>query len=254
MKLRALLFSTLLFAGCFGDGSPERAVSGKIGQKAEQVQVEVLDRAAGTNAAIEHTTQKLPESREKQVILMFTGDLTRLVGKPKIETETQFLKAAEDLLSADATTRALGETQRLKLSTQNQELKTQLAELKKAHTEALAKEDADHKANLAKLRQESEDKQKRMISWIFFGGGGVLVAGGVAMLVFAAKIPMFGPKAAFGTMLAGGVSILTGVLILQLMKQLDDHPWILWASGGVIALIMTVVGSLLYANQKHATS
>lgn len=242
----------LALTGCRGIKAPDSVASNKIGETVTGVQSNLQDQASGTNAAIGHTAQKLPESREKEVILMFVGDQFRLLGHPKIETQTEFVKAAENLLSQEAAKRAMGEDQRAKLAANAESLQQKLITLKKNYEIALAKESADHAAEIEAARLEGEEKQKRLIAWIFFGGGGLLIAGGVAMLVFAAQIPMFGPKAAFGTMIAGGASILTGVLTLQLMKQLDQHPWILWAGGGVITIALTAVGALLYANQKHA--
>lgn len=250
--MKKWLLIALLMVGCgTSTNVPDRAASDELGDRVTLAQSNVNDRAAGNNAAIVYTAGKLPASREKEVILLFGTDQFRLLGQPRVETQTEFEKVASQLLSTDASERAKGEAARIKLSNENQALRDKMEKLTAEFKAEREKEKAEHAAQLVKVRQEAVERERRMIAWIFFAGGGLLVASGVAMMVFAAQIPMFGPKAAFSTMAAGGAAILTGIVTLQLMKQLDEHPWIIWAGSGIIVLILTGVGALLYANHVH---
>lgn len=255
MAMRKLLTLSLLFAltGCWtlGKKVPDRSESNQLGTVVTTTQMGLNDRAAGNNAAIGYTAGKLPESREKEVIQMFVNDQYGILGQPKLQTKTDFEKAAEKLLSTDAKTRASGEVERSKLAGENQDLKSKLTQAQRDFETARVKEESDHALALEQAREEGKQAVNKLISYIFFGLAALLGVSGVAVLVLAGSYPMFGPKAAFGLFGAAAVSAVMGVVILQLLKELDKHPSILWIGGGVITLILTGVGALLYSNHSH---
>lgn len=255
-RKKALLVSLmLLFSGCslFHKSAPSRDSSNQAATVVATTRDAVQDRIAGNNAAISYTAGKLPESREKEVISLFVGDQFRLVGQPSQTTQTQFEKAAAELLSADAKDRANGDSLRQKLAGENQDLQAKLKKADADFAAARIKEEADHKAELDKVKEQAAREQKKLISYIFFGGGALLLGLGVVVLLTMASVPMFGPKVAFGLMAAGGVSIGTGILILELMAELEKHPSIIWIGFVTILGLLTGAGALTYANHKHHT-
>lgn len=252
MRKLLTLSLLLLLTGCWTwKKTPDRSESNQLGMVVTSTQASVNDRAAGNNAAIGFTTAKLPDSREKEVIQMYVGDQYGILGQPKLETKTAFEKAAEALLSTDATVRARGEAERVKLAGENQELKSKLDQAQKDFEVARKKEESDHAIALEQAREEGRQAVNKLIAYIFFGGAALLGVAGVAVLVLAGSYPMFGPKAAFGLLIAAAVSAVMGVTILQLIKELDKHPSIIWIGGGVITLLLTGVGALLYSNHLH---
>lgn len=242
----------LLLTGCWSwPFSPNRTVSNQIGTVAANDQTNLNDRAAGNNAAIGYTAAKLPDSREKEVIQSFVSDQYGILGQPKLTTKTAFEKAADELLSTDAAKRAQGEADRVKLSTDNLALK---AALDKANADFAAQrklEETAHAQEIEKIKLDAANAQRKLVSYIFFGGSALLLVAGIAVLVLSSSYPIFGPKAAFGLIGASVIGAVMGVAILQLMSELDKHPWILWVGGGSIIAILTGVGALLYANHAH---
>lgn len=239
------------FTSCGKTTLPSRAESNQLGNVVTVTQTAVNDQVAGNNAAISFVTGKLPDSREKEVIQKFTDDQFRLVGFPKLTTKTDFEKAAELLLSTDAASRQRGEDARIKLANDNQALKDKLDKAQKDFEAARVKEEGEHAAALEQAREEGRQAINKLIAYIFFGIAALCSLSGVAVLILAGSYPMFGPKAAFGLMAAGAVSAVMGVGILQLIKQIEQHPTILWIGGGTITLILVGVGALLYSNHAH---
>ncbi len=249
-----LLLSLALLGGCgTGIKTPERNTSNQIATTVTAVREDVADRAAGNNSAIDFTANRLPESREKEVIKIFVDDQFRLLGQPRAKTQSDFEAAASALLSANAAERAKGETLRLKLAGENEELKAKLKKAEADFTAARLREEEEHRAQLAQARLEGEEKNNRLISYIFFGGGALLVAIGVVILVTAAHNPLFGPRVGFGVIGAGGASVFTGILVTQLMKQLAEHGWILWTGFGTILLLLTGAAAIAWSNHIHHT-
>lgn len=251
--LTSLMFLLCGFTTCNKTPVPDRVGSNQLGNTVTATQAAVNDQVAGNNAAIAYTAAKLPESREKEVIQKFTDDQFRLVGFPKLTTKTDFEKTAELLLSQDAAARQRGEDARIKLSSDNQALKDKLDKAQKDFEIARKQEESDHAAALEKAREEGQEAINKLTAYIFFGITAVCMLGGVAVLILAGTYPMFGSKAAFGLFGAATVSAITGVGILQLIKQIEHHPAILWVGGGSIVAILIGVGALLYANHSHHT-
>jgi outer membrane murein-binding lipoprotein Lpp len=248
------ILASLLISGCghFGLGkAPSRDSSNKIANDIGVQQNAFNDRAAGNNSAIEFTAQQLPASREKEVILLFAEDQFRLLGHPKAETETEFQKVAKQLLSQNLGEREKGEQARVKLTTDTEALKAQLENLKKDFEKARAQEAAEHRAELDRVKLEAAQEERRLVSYIFFGAAALLGIAGVIVIMTASSVPMFGPKVGMGLLAAGAVSGVTGVGILALMKQLDEHPWIIWLGLVVILLLVGVAGAIAYTNHQH---
>lgn len=248
----------LLFLALFSCGFttcsktvPSRTESNQLGSVVTVTQTALNDQVSGTNAAIDFVAGKLPESREKEVIQKFTGDQFRLVGFPKLATKTEFEKTAELLLSPDAIAREKGEAARLKLSNENQDLKNKLEQAQRDFEAARKKEEGEHAAALEAARLAGQEAVNRIIAYIFFGASALCMLGAVATLVLASSNPALGPKIAFGLFGAAIVSGVFGVAILQLIKQIERRPSILWIGGGLVSLILAGVGILLYSNHSH---
>jgi hypothetical protein len=89
---------------------------------------------------------------------------------------------------------------------------------------------------------------------IFYGVGALLLAGGVVVLVAAVNVPMFGPRAGFALMGAGGILIAVGVAVSAVETFIDQHPWIVGAGLGAVGLLVVGAVVLIYANHQHHVS
>jgi hypothetical protein len=183
------------------------------------------------------------------------------------ELENARILAGELLAVKAEMGQAINENQRLRAELLTAQTKAE--EANKAQQAAKAMAELERKEAAAKLQvvldaqesriasalKDAQDKakaeQRRWITGIFFGLGALLVAGGIVVLVAAGSVPMFGPKAAFGLMGAGGGLITLGIVITQIQNFFDRHPWIVGGAllaCGIAALAAVV---LMWSNHAH---
>jgi hypothetical protein len=132
-------------------------------------------------------------------------------------------------------------------------LKTQIATLEatvKREREAAAIELARQLQDARdQERRDAEAAQRKLVGWIFFGGGFVLGLLAVGCLVYAPTVPQLGPRAALGFGAASAGAVATGVAVLQLM----NHPEVVWWGLGLIAVSVVAALAMIYSNHLHAT-
>ena len=116
----------------------------------------------------------------------------------------------------------------------------------KAQVEAQKKSDAA----FAAVQKQADDRVADALA-IFYGVGALLLAGGVVVLVAAVNVPMFGPRAGFALMGAGGILIAVGVAVSAVQTFIDQHPWIVGAGLGTVGLLVVVAVVLIYSNHQH---
>lgn len=107
---------------------------------------------------------------------------------------------------------------------------------------------ADANAKVTAAQAKAESDSRKLITWIFFGGGALLFAAGLAILFFASSVPMFGPKAGMAVMASGGGLIFIGMV----MNELAKHPWILWAGISLCIASAAIAVGLIVSNNGHA--
>ena len=250
MRVWLFLFSILL-AGCSLSKAPvAEPASTKTGNAISAHRDKLTDQIAGTLQAAKFTNDKQPDSRFKVVIDMFLSDGLRLTGAPTIETQTTFEQTATQLLSDDVKARSSGEAARLRLAGENAALKAQIDRLEAEYKAQLERERAEGNARLEAAKLEAQAKERRTITWIFYGGGAILLAAAAGMVFLGGSIPFVGPRAAMAVGGAGAALIGTGILITQLAK----HPWVLWTGLVVAGLALVLSLGLMIANQHHAKS
>lgn len=202
---------------------------------------------------LELAQQKLPApsaedqlAAEKRVTAILSGKLEEAAGLYKTATaEANAQKAKADLQARDIAERDAA-IQKLHAD----------AEAERAANAATLKKAFDDKdAALAKVKSDYERKLKsardRWVTGIFFGLGGLLVAGGIVVLLTATTVPMFGPRAGFALVGAGAGLIGFGIAINQAENFLDAHQWITGLGLGVVAMAAVAGLILMYANHQH---
>lgn len=131
------------------------------------------------------------------------------------------------------------------------------AAIAKAQADAQKKSDAAFAAQKAQADARVAAAESNTRKWqlaIFYGLGALLFAGGIIILVAAVNVPMFGPRAGFALMGAGGGLIAFGVAVNAVENFLDQHPWIVGLGLGGIAILVTVALVLVYSNHQHHVS
>ncbi len=135
------------------------------------------------------------------------------------------------------------------LNARVQELEAQLERERTAAATELQRQLA---AARDEARQKSEARERAIKTWLFFGLGTLLLLAAVASIFLKAYVPQFGPNITLCLAAAGGVLILTGILVRAIERLLEDHPFIFW--GGLLAAALAVAGAvaLMIANHHHA--
>lgn len=183
---------------------------------------------------------------------MEASERARIVAEGKAEDiAKQYASAQTAALQAQ---KALGDTQ-LALTASNAALVKAKADAQieqaKATTALQARIDAIQKqANdqVKAAQDKASAESRKLITWIFFGGGALLFAGGLAILFFASSIPMFGPKAGVAVSAAGAGLIFIGMVLNELAK----HPWILWTGISLCIASAAVAVGLIISNNGTA--
>jgi hypothetical protein len=127
----------------------------------------------------------------------------------------------------------------------------------KAQADAQKKSDQAFADQKAQYEQQLADAKSSARKWqlaIFYGVGALLLAGGVVVLIAAVNVPMFGPRAGFALMGAGGILIAAGIAVSAVENYIDQHPWIIGTGLGAVALLIVVALVLMYANHQHHVS
>ena len=247
---RLLAILALAFAGCDTSSPPANPLpSTQLGQKVELVQSEVNDQIAGNVAGIKKTAANLPPgSREREVIGIFSDNILRLTGAATLETQTEFESLAGKLLSPDARARAEAERQLQSKQTELDALRNTLTTAKAEHAAALTRERSEWQAKVDAARAEGEAKIRTLQTWIFYGGGALLIALGAASFFLAAQVPFLGPKVSIGIAGAGAALIAAG----KVLAELEKHPWIFYTGLGLAVAALAVAVGLAVSNQHHA--
>jgi len=174
------------------------------------------------------------EGKAADIAKAYSDANSKAVEAQKALTDTQTALKASDAALVAAKAAAATEQESL------------AAKLQARFTQAQKDADARVAAAVAKAQAE----QQKLITWIFFGGGAALFAGGLAILLLASSVPLFGPKAGISVMGAGGGLIFIGMV----MNELNKHPWILWIAISLcVAAVAGAVG-LMISNQHHQAS
>lgn len=186
------------------------------------------------------------------VDLLAASERARIVALGNAEAISQSYNTAN--LAAQDAKKQLGDTQ-IALTASNQALAKAradaLTEQSKLQSQLQASIDAmkrDGDARVAAAQSKADADQRRLITWIFFGGGALFLAAGIAIMLFASSVPIFGPKAGIAVMGAGAGLIMIGMV----MNELAKHPWIIWTGISLCLAALAVALGLIVSNHFHA--
>lgn len=112
-------------------------------------------------------------------------------------------------------------------------------------------EKAQHewKAALDDQRRKAEADTRRLVGYIFFGGGAVCLAVGVGCVTVFSSLPFVCGKFTQGCFALAAILSIAGIGLLEALS----HTWIVYA-GCAAAVLAVVVVTLGYANHWHAKS
>lgn len=202
---------------------------------------------------LELASAKLPEpsasdqlAAEKRVTAILTGKLDEAKKLyADASGEAAKFKQQADALNAQIATRDA------QIADLQAKAKAEQEANAKAYKTALDAKDAQIKAAKDEAQREIERQQRKWQTAIFFGVGALLTAGGIIVLLTASSVPMFGPRAGFALIGAGGGLIAVGILINQVQNFFDAHPYIV--GGTILACIFAAAGAcvLMWSNHMH---
>jgi hypothetical protein len=279
MRTAALLLSSLLLAGCWQTPVPPppkptplapaidaAAEAATANINASTAKDQATAKAVANIQTAETANAKQPAGPQTETVAGELGLAKRNLATPADPAE---LLAGEQRARALAEGRA-DEARRLYADAASKadaqvakiaQLEARADAAEKAAAEALLKADAsiraeqvrlkaEYDAGLAAARLEAEADQRRLIGWIFYGGGALCIAAAAGCLFLASYVPQLGPRVALAIGAAGLALIGTGVAINQALS----HPWIIWAGLGLVLVLVTAAAALIYANNHHHTS
>lgn len=105
---------------------------------------------------------------------------------------------------------------------------------------------------LSKAQRDADNRQRAIITYILFGSSVLCIIAAVVVANFASVVPQFGPRAALGFGVAGGVLFGLGMAMRIVERMMTEHPLVFWGSllGVVVALV--VAASLIYSNHHRS--
>lgn len=121
--------------------------------------------------------------------------------------------------------------------------------------DAFNKQAKDANDRILAIQREAEQRAKaeqtKWVTIIFFGVGALFIAGGIVVLVTAASVPMFGPKAGFGIIGAGVGLSGVGIVINQVQNFLFNHPWVVGTGVFICIAAFLLACGLMISNYLH---
>lgn len=277
----------LLFSGCALFKSQPVTVVTPAGPATQVQDTAIADTLAKTNAALEQFNASMSKVSASAGAIRTINDgqpagprtvgvngeavlIQSVAGQPSAADALEASERArivaegkaEDIAKAYATAnsaalqaqKTLGDTQ-VALAASNAALVKAKADAQIEQAKATAalqaridaiQKDANDRVKAANDKAQAESR--KLETWIFFGGGALLFAAGLAILFFASSIPMFGPKAGMAVSAAGAGLIFIGMVLNELAK----HPWILWTGISLCIASAAVAVGLIVSNNGHA--
>ncbi len=184
---------------------------------------------------------------EKRRAAVFAGERD---AARKLYTQAQ--SDAQKLAAATTEANARADAAQSALAKAQQDFATQLEANRQANQRAIDAERARADRAVKDAQDKARAEQRRLITLLTFGLGALFIAGGVVVLLTSASVPMFGPKAGFALIGAGGALVALGIAITQIENFLELHPWVTGGALGLCALAAAVAAALMWANHHHA--
>ncbi len=232
-----------------------------------------LSKIAASAGAIREINAGQPEGPRTDGVANETDLIQELAGQPKPEDQLaaserarivaegkadEIAKAYAKATSEAAQQRAKADAATAALEQARAAAAAEQASLQAKYQAEINRLVAEANARVAAAVKEAQDKaraeQRRMITLLTFGIGALLIAGGVVVLMTSTSVPMFGPKAGFSLIAAGGVLVGLGITITQIQNFLELHPWVTGWALGISAVGAVTAAVLMYANQQHASA
>lgn len=288
MKSHLAVAAALLLSGCsLFRSKPPQTIVAPTGQATQQAAAAVNQQQQATTTATAATTAALsqaaaaasnigqfnqanPASPQKDGINGEVQNIKAVTGEPSAADKIAAAERARTVAEGNSATIAkMYEDSKATAAAAGQQLVDARAALEAANRKITATQMAaseEQKTLAAKFQgqidkvqsdadarvQAAEDKAKkderRLQFWIFVGGGAACISLGIFVIVFASSLPMFGPKAGGGLILAGLGLIATG----KALDFIESHPWIVYTGLGLSAACAIAAIALIYANHHHA--
>lgn len=126
-----------------------------------------------------------------------------------------------------------------------------IKELEKQVSDQQAQAALDIQNALSKAQRDADNKQRAIITYILFGSSVLCIIAAVVVANFASVVPQFGPRAALGFGVAGGVLFALGMAMRIVERMMNDHPYVFWGSLLGVAIALAAAAVLVYSNHAH---
>jgi len=210
-------------------------------------QLEFKSKIAAQAYAAQFATIQLPDSNAKSAVAGSVGVIQQLAGAPtdkdKAEALAPVVKALAGDLAAANLAWAKAKDDAIALNQRISELELKIKNERIAAALELQRQ-------LDKVKQEADLATKKIISYVFFGGGFVLGVMAVLTLVYASSVPQLGPRAALAFGTASAAAIGSGIAVIQLL----NHPEVVWWGLGIVVAAFIAGIAVVYTNHLHHVS
>lgn len=198
-----------------------------------------------------------------------TANLSNPAGPPKeavagelsvVRANVPTALAADDIEAMDRVNRALAgdlESARKEWDRAKGEaavLQAEVSRLKSQVEQERLKAASELQRRLDEIQREADNKQRTIITFILFGGSALCIIGAVLLANLSAAVPMFGPRAALGLGIAGGVLFALGIAMRVVERMISEHPYVFWGSLLGVVIALAAAGVLVYSNHHHNVS
>lgn len=212
---------------------------------------ERLSKAAAAIAAALHAAENLPDSPAKSAVEGALSVAQANLPKAADVDRDAALKLVNFALAGKFEEAQVG--WKLDINA-GAVLNARIAALEVQVQQEKVKAAADLQQQLQEARNEERQKaaadQRKMIGYIFYGGGALCLAAAAIVGFTMASVPMFGPKVALGLGVAGALLTGAGVALNELLA----HPAVIWTMLGLAGALLFGVTGLTWSNHHHNIS
>lgn len=252
--LRPLLFCVsfafLGFHGCQTVPTPPAPAETKSGPALSASESEFKGQIEAQSLAANYASQTLPDSNAKVAISGPVGVISDLTKGASTQKQRDDAMAPVLLALQGKLTEA--QTGWAKAASDAEALRVQVTTLEQTVKQEQISAAAELTSQLTKARSDAEAaaeaQERRLIGFIFFGGGALCLLATAGVLYFSATVPQLGPRVALFTGGAGVVLIGSGTAILALLS----HPAVIWWGLGISTALLACAAVAVWYNHLHA--
>lgn len=209
-----------------------------------------LSKASAYVQAAQTSNDKNPDGAPKDAVKGSLDVAQANLPVPAAADLTEALKFANQALSGQLTAAQANWKLSVDAGTALQDKLSRLeAQVSKERADAAAEQTRLIRAAHDEERLKAEADQRKLVGWIFYGGGALLIAGAGLVAFLAPSVPIFGPRLALGLGVAGAALIGSGVALNEILA----HPTVIWVTLGTAGAALAVSGGIALSNHYHHT-